>query len=281
VQSRLVTESRQEALAMEALAKAKADGSLKAMNNAESILQRDLRTPEALAYRARLFELAEALFQSIRMQLSVGRYQAIATDRGASLDTIDSALNNRVWLKNRFEAIRALNDEKARLAAIGMLVDWTNPGPGGFYDALGIAGRRPHLLMGEPYGQDPDFLKSPLISFAGSPQSGWRTTAAADAEIIGDRPLRMRYTDLDRAARYKVRITYGGDARKVAVRLAANSIEVHPLREKGPAPEPVEFDLPQEATGSGTLTLEWTRTPGLGGNGRGTQVSEVWLIRLD
>jgi hypothetical protein len=91
----------------------------------------------------------------------------------------------------------------------------------------------------------------------------------------------MRYTDLDPSARYKARISYGGDARRVAVRLTANSIEVHPPREKGPTPEPVEFEIPQAATGGGTLTLEWTRTPGLGGNGRGTQVSEVWLIKVE
>ena len=33
-------------------------------------------------------------------------------------------------------------------------------------------------------------------------------------------------------------------------------------------------------TATGTLTLEWSRVPGLGGNGRGTAVSEVWLIKL-
>jgi hypothetical protein len=134
--------------------------------------------------------------------------------------------------------------------------------------------------MGESYAQDPDFLKSPLTSFGGSPQRGLRTTAAADAEIIQDRPLRMRYTDLDRTAHYKLRITYGGDARSVPVRLTANSTEIHPFRAKGPTPVPVEFDVPQAVTATGTMELEWTRIPGLGGNGRGTQVSEVWLMKV-
>jgi hypothetical protein len=134
--------------------------------------------------------------------------------------------------------------------------------------------------LGESYADDPDFLKSPLISFGSSPQRGWRTTTAADSEIIQDRPLRMRYTGLDPSARYKVRVSYGGDARRVAVRLTANSIEVHPFREKGPTPDPVEFEIPPQATAGGVLTLEWTRTPGLGGNGRGTQVSEVWLMKV-
>lgn len=286
VQSRLLSENRQEEMAMAALAKAKRNwpltsvGSLKAMDEAQSLLDSDMRTADAREYRARVFELAEALFQSIHMQLSVDRYKAIGIDRGANLDAIDFALNNRVWLENRFDQIRAMAAETDRTAKIDELLNYTDPGPGGYYDALGFVNQRPHLVMGEAYAQDPDFLKSPLISFGSSPQRGWRTTWAADGEIIQDRPLRMRYTDLDPAARYKVRVTYGGDARRVAVRLTANSVEVHPLREKGVSPEPVEFEIPQQATAGGTLTLEWTRTPGLGGNGRGTQVSEVWLIKV-
>ena len=250
------------------------------MEEAEAILDADARTKDALECRARVFELAEALFQSIRMQLSVDRYKAISIDRGASLDSIDFALNNRVWLENRFEQIRAMAAETDRIAKIDEILNWTDPGPGGYYDVLGLVNQRPHLVMGESYAQDPDFLKSPLISFGGSPQRGWRTTSAVDGEIIQDRPLRMRYSDLDPSAKYKVRVTYGGDARRVAVRLTANAIEVHPFREKGTTAEPVEFEIPRQATATGTLTLEWTRTPGLGGNGRGTQVSEVWLIKV-
>jgi hypothetical protein len=286
IHSRLLSENRQEEMATAALARAKRNwpltstGSLKAMEEAESILDADARTADAREYRARVFELAEALFQSIHMQLSVDRYKAISIDRGASLDTIDFALNNRVWLENRFNDIRAIASEPDRIAKIDELLNWTNPGPGGYYDALGFVNWRPHLVMGESYAQDPDFLKSPLISFGNSPQRGWRTTQSADGEIIQDRPLRMRYTDLDPSAHYKVRISYGGDARRVALRLTANSIEVHPFRDKGPTPDPVEFEIPQQSTATGTLTLEWTRTPGLGGNGRGTQVSEVWLTKV-
>ena len=108
VHSRLISETRQEEIAMGELRKAKHIGSLEAMSTATQILEKDPLTPAARAYRARVFELAEALFQSIHMQLSVPRYNAIALGRGANLDAIDFALNNRVWLKNRFEEIRAI-----------------------------------------------------------------------------------------------------------------------------------------------------------------------------
>jgi hypothetical protein len=43
--------------------------------------------------------------------------------------------------------------------------------------------------------------------------------------------------------------------------------------------KPLEFLIPQSATGRADLTLSWYGEPGLGGNGRGCQVSEVWLIK--
>jgi hypothetical protein len=90
----------------------------------------------------------------------------------------------------------------------------------------------------------------------------------------------MRYTDLDRDAAYSVRVVYGGDAPKIPIRLVANgSIEIHGFREKARPVAPLEFDIPKAATAGGELTLEWTKQPGGGGNGRGVQVSEVWLIR--
>ena len=53
----------------------------------------------ARALRARVFELAEALFQSVRMQLSVPRYAAIDPGRGANLDLIDRPITNADWLR--------------------------------------------------------------------------------------------------------------------------------------------------------------------------------------
>ena len=69
------------------------------MKRAEQILDRARGSHRGSDWRARVFELAEALFQSIRMQLSVPRYKAIVVDRGATLDTVDVPLNNRLWLE--------------------------------------------------------------------------------------------------------------------------------------------------------------------------------------
>ena len=68
---------------------------------------------------------------------------------------------------------------------------------------------------------------------------------------------------------------------RVPVRLVANgNVEIHGYQQKPSPVAPAEFTVPRQATSKGTLDLEWTRPAGLGGNGRGCQVSEVWLIRV-
>jgi hypothetical protein len=276
--SRLIHETALEERALEKLRAARAVGSLRAMQQAEDILARARTRRPAPERRARVFELAEALFQSIRMQLSVERYKAISVGRGANLDTIDVPLNNAPWLQVQFARLRRLEGEAERLKGIEEILNWTNPGPGGFYDELGNPARRPHLVRGPGFSNDPAFLRSALTGFGYGP--GWRRSWCRHAEALNDSPLRMRYTGLDPSARYKVRVLYAGDNFRPRVRLLANDkVEVHPWMLKPRDLRPLEFDVPPEATRGGTVTLTWYGEPGRGGNGRGCQVAEVWLLK--
>jgi hypothetical protein len=275
---RLKYETDLETAAMGKLRDAKNTSASVAMDEAERILDRAPEHHAAADLRARVFELAEALFQSIRMQLSVPRYQAISVDRGANLDTIDVPLNNRLWLKQRFAELRQTPDESERLRGIGRIVNWTDAGPGGFYDDLGNPSRQPHLILGPGFAKDPAFLESALVGFG--PRGDYRTSWWDHAEALNDTPLRMRYTELDRRAEYKIRVVYAGDSPRKKIRLTANEdTEIHPYMEKPVPFRPIEFDIPQRVTATGELRLTWTVEPGQGGNGRGNQVAEVWLIR--
>ena len=90
----------------------------------------------------------------------------------------------------------------------------------------------------------------------------------------------MHYTGLDPTAAYKLRVIYTGDMFQAKVRLVAGeSLEIHPFLLKPRDMKPLEFDLPREATASGVLDLTWHAEKGRGGNGRGCQISEVWLIK--
>jgi hypothetical protein len=278
VRSRLIFETNLEDRALGYLRIARRLGSNLAMEQASTVLDQAVLKPPAADLRARVFELAEALFQSIRMQLSVSRYKAISVGRGATLDTIDMPLNNRAWLKMRFESIRQLATEEARLKAIDAIVDWSDPGPGGFYDDLGNPARRPHVLAGTSYEQDPARLHGLLTGFDQNPV--WRRAWCRHGAALYDQPLKMHYVGLDPRAVYKLRVVYTGDMFPVKLRLLANeALEVHPFLIKPRDMTPLEIDVPHEATHSGSLSLSWYPEPGRGGNGRGCQVSEVWLIK--
>lgn len=266
VQRRLVHETAVESRALEAL---RAPDSRAAIAAAARILDESEINP-APQLRLRVYQLAEALFQSIRMQSSVTLHRAMA-GRGNTLDTVDIPLNARAWLRDEFARIEKLSAEKDRQAALAHLAAWSDPGPGGFYDDLGNAARQPHLVAGAPYAEDPQFFRAPVVFFNPAqrgPRSWWDMSMA-----LYELPLQLHYPDLDPRARYRVRVVYGAGP----LRLAAGGRELHGYLEK--PWEVLEFDVPEEATRDGALHLAWNRPPGAGGPGRGCQVAEVWLVK--
>jgi hypothetical protein len=281
LRARLRYEHGLETAAVAKLGEARLLGSRRALDEAEALLDRATKEPVAQDLRARVFELAEALFQSIRAQLSVERYQAIAVERGANLDMIDCPLTNAGWLKARFTAIRALPDEAGRLRQIEAILKRTDPGPGGFYDDLGDPLRQPHLVRSVGWKEDPEFRASSLVGFGFRSPGPDRSLPVAwlqHAESLFGAPLRVRYTGLDPRAAYRVRVVYGREGRGTKIKLVANDRhEVHGYLNR--SHEPLEFAIPAEATAGGELTLSWTPEPGGGGAGRGCQVAEVWLLK--
>ena len=281
VRSRLLCERGLEEQALDWLRRAPEIGSQVAIDQAEQLLDTAVTHPVGGEWRGRLFQLAEALFQSIHMQLSVPLYDAQAEVRGANLDGIDYPLNNRLWLKERFSELCQLSDEPARLAGIRDLLHWTDPGPGGYYDDLTNLGQWTHLVAGPGFDRDPALLLTPHRQFPyhkdpAPLRLAWRSQTGT----LGDVPFEMRYQDLDPEARYRVRIVYSDLDPRAKVRLEANyAVEVHPFISRPVPRKPLEFGVPIEATRKGELTLRWYREPGLGGAGRGCAVSEVWLLR--
>jgi hypothetical protein len=279
VRARLLHETAVEARALDRLRAVKSGEARQALADAERILGAT-QPRSAGEWRLRVYMLAEALFQSIRQQLSVERYRAIAVGRGATLDSFETPLNNSGWLLARFSDAAALGTEGERLAAIDRIVRWTDAGPGGYYDDLGNPSLQPHLVRGLPFEEDPQRFKSTLTGFGYRPD--WRLSWMTHAESFWETPLQMRYSGLDPAAQYRVRIVYAGDvfSMNTLIRLMANDkYEVHaPMKKPSPI-APVEYDVPMAATRDGQLTLTFSAPPGLGGAGRGNQIAEVWLMR--
>jgi hypothetical protein len=297
VHQRLVYESGLEQQALDRLREAPRLGSTVAIEEATRILDESLTKPAAEDLRNRIFALAEALYQSIHMQLSVDRYKAIAISRGANLDTIDFPLNNRVWLKDQFAKIRSLKEDD-RLAAIDAVLHRTDPGPGGFYDDLGSTAMQPHLINEGPgYADDPGSfhsVRSEYAAFSGgligrnsadatrpdgparfilNPMAWWTW-----AETRYETPLTMRYEHLDPHAAYKISVVFVGRPSDPKIKLVANEkFEVHGWIQKPATMQPVEYPIPAEATRSGTLTLRWYLDQGQGGFNGSIDIAEIFL----
>ena len=110
-------------------------------------------------------------------------------------------------------------------------------------------------------------------------EHGFKISWNRYAESRYESPLQARYGGLDPEAGYTVRVVYAGDSMERTIQLSADGLEVHPQIEKPNPPAPLEFEIPQGATADGSLTLTWMQAPGRGGNGRGCQVAEVWLMK--
>ncbi|MFO0937710.1 MAG: hypothetical protein U0798_14490 [Gemmataceae bacterium] len=261
-----------------ALKNVDSSSSLKAVTEATAILDRAEKQPPAPALRVRIGELAEALFQSARIQLSVEKYHAIGPYRGASLDTLATPLSDSRWLRAEMKkAISTGGDENGRRGKLLEIVNRTNPGPGGFYDDLGNPAKSPHLVRAAKWENDPGYYITPANAYGRGqppldfPREWWDYT-----QCHYDTPLKLHYEGLDRSGQYRVRVVYAGvEVRKI--RLTANDREIHGLITK--PYEPLEFDIPAEVTAKGDLTLTWTQETGTGGTGRGCQVCEVWILK--
>lgn len=274
IKDRLLYESALEADAYAILANADTLGSVTAMAQASTELSKATTLPVRPDLRLRIEQLCAALFGSIGLQTSVGApYLASGLERGAVLDFVDHPVNDRLWLEAEFARIGALGGEAQRLTEIGKIVNWEDPGPGGFYDDLGNAARQPHLVQQKNWDEDPGFVESTQDEFSWNSFS-WRLSWQDQAQTLFGQPLQMRYTGLSTTASYRLRAMYIGRF-NATMTLLADGVQIHgPVQGvRPPSMSTVQsYDIPQALTADGALDLEW-----LLNGGRGCQVAEVWL----
>ncbi len=80
------------------------------------------------------------------------------------------------------------------------------------------------------------------------PRSWWD-----NVEMLYDGPLKMQYTHLDPHAAYAVRISYASDSPRTQIRLTADDkYEIHPEQSKPRPMAVVQYDIPPEATATGS-----------------------------
>ncbi|TWU05215.1 hypothetical protein CA54_59030 [Symmachiella macrocystis] len=280
---RLVRHTQIEQEAKNQLRRAPKIGVKPAIDQARKTLAQVEDDDTAHDVRSKLVEQGKLLHESVRMQLDTPNYGANRPDRGAVLDYLDFSLNDSPWMEAQFAEILKLDDKQEQLRRIQQIVDWEDPGPGGYYDDLGRVGRQPHLLPAtreNAWKADPGFVSSSQSEFGNRVNGNLlklndgKLSWLNQAETLFGKPLRMRYTNLDPSAKYRLRVTYTGRFRATMRLLADQSHEIHGPLPQPAEPWPIEFDIPQAATADGVLDLQWELLAQ-----RGCQVAEVWLIK--
>ena len=195
VRQRLLDEQALEADAMAASRAHVRAGALAALDAAEAALARATTVQAAAPLRARVGELAEALFQSIRMQLAVKPYQ-----RDCRRPRRDARHHRHAAQRSRLAGRALQGDPRARQgggAAGGNRRDPALDRPGA--RRLLRRPRRPlpsaAPVRGPGLPTDPGSFKSTATGFGYRP--GWRLSWMTHAESFYDGRVEMRYDGLD------------------------------------------------------------------------------------
>jgi hypothetical protein len=284
---RLIYETELEEMALEVLLSAKEKGSKVAIKEAKASYMKAWDSPILPQISERCQALADSLFRSIGAQLTVERHFA-DDGRGNFIDNMHLPLNNVMWTIDQLNAIEKLQNEDERLEAIDKVLNRNNPGPGGFYDNFATPKSWERVKVDVCRSVDPCNLASPRISFGvglagkewvhqitakGFDGSASPTSWMQQVTTLYDQPLEIVYDKLDPLGSYTVKVAYTGRFR-AKMSMAADNIMLHDIIKTGTQPI-YEFEIPKEALKDGEVTFKWT----CGEGERGSQVSEIWIIK--
>ncbi|MDR2078367.1 MAG: hypothetical protein LBP74_01430 [Treponema sp.] len=254
---------------------------------AMAVLDKARTEPVARGLRTKCINLADLLFVNIGSQLTVDRHSAIAWDRGAFMDSIDTPLNDGRYLADILQKILKVEDEKTAFDMLQKdIINRTNPGPGGFYDSLGDLESWHRFPGRKDWKDDPGNLETPFRSFPGyllndkkdrmkGIPRAWHNVVA----VLYDTPLTVCYENLDPESSYTLKIKYlvrGGAAGSFqTIRCMVNDdYTVHDYMEVGIVSPVYSYDLPQSISAGGKLCLSWTSPRE---DKQGTHIAEIFL----
>ena len=246
-------EMRYERQAYEALRQAETVGVSKAVNNARS----------ALAKIDTEFQSKTAFKQELKSWGLSGKFG----DLDEVVDNIYSSLSDRKWLESQLDGVTGLADIKK-------ILNYEDPGPGGFYDNLGVVGAQRHLVRQKTWQEDPGFVYSPIEWVDHKPGSARRHSQLTHATCRYGTPLLMRWEGLDGGATYHINVVYRGPFGPQFTCKSDDGHLIHGSRGNTDS-TPVSYSIPQAATSDGVLELQWQLTNQV----RGVSVTEIWLIK--
>jgi len=165
------------------------------------------------------------------------------------------------WLERQLERAReAAPDEKRE--HLSMIIDYENPGEGGFYDNLGTANVAPHATFGYPYDHGQPYVSEMLAEGNRPSQRSMHFTQNEDQGVT------LQYQDLDPAASYRIRFTlvrpWFQERYQMRMNQKSQTIfaDEHVLAADVELPEQMSdfftYEIPPAATRDGKLTIRFS-----------------------
>ncbi|MCM4173996.1 hypothetical protein DHD32_21225 [Arenibacter sp. TNZ] len=198
------------------------------------------------------------------------------------------------WLQRQLTRAQNTNQKKA-FDLLKMIVDYCNPGEGGYYDNLGTGNAAPNVVSGYPYDHGQPYVSQMLSEENRPSQRSMHFTQNEDQGVS------LFYTDLDPKASYSVRFTFVRPwfQERYASRMNQKSQKIYAddlvLAEDVGLPLQMSdfftYRIPKSATRDGELTISLERALDVArgdhisveqwrnSGGWGTMVSEVWLLK--
>jgi hypothetical protein len=198
------------------------------------------------------------------------------------------------WLKRQLERARDTKNN-TREELLSQIVDYDNPGEGGFYDNLGTYNVAPNVVFGYPYDHGQPYVSQMLSEGNRASQRTMHFTQNEDQGVT------LHYSNLDTKAPYKVRFTFVRPWYQERYATRMNQKRQTIYADDVPIAKDVElplqmsdfftYDIPAKATADGDLTIRLERSADVAhgdrvsveqwrnSGGWGTLASEVWLIK--
>jgi hypothetical protein len=198
------------------------------------------------------------------------------------------------WMKRQLERAAATS-QKNRYELLAMIVDYENPGAGGYYDNFGTVNPAPNAVFGYPYDHGQPYVAE-MLSESNKPSQ--RSMHFTQDETQG---VTIEYRNLDPEAMYKIRFTLVRPwyQERYAMRMNQHTETIYaddiPLVVNLEVPLRMSdfftFEIPQKATKDGKLTIRFVKAPDVANGDRvaveqwrnsggwGTIVSEAWLMK--
>jgi len=194
------------------------------------------------------------------------------------IDYINYPLNNRWWIEDQLALVHQLPNKDEQLKKLQRIIDWENPGPGGYYEAVGHVGKSLHMIKLQNAGDSMRHyydLPMPTQRNIGPERNKLRISF----HVYHDDLPALKYNALDPIGKYTVKLF---SQRESPLQIDGQLAKKIRTGEQFDQVIEQEFEVPARALEDGKIELTWAPLDEKQLNWRQRHyVTDVWILRQD